>query len=35
MTIRHTHGAEAITALYCDLVSGRVAPSVGNIVSFD
>jgi hypothetical protein len=35
MSIRHTHGADAVAALYDDLVAGRVAPNVGNIVSFD
>ena len=35
LTIRQTRGADAIAALYSDLVAGRVPPDVGNIVSFD
>jgi len=34
MTIRHTHGADAVAALYGELVAGHIEPSVGNIVSF-
>jgi len=34
MTIRRTTGADAVRALYDDLVAGRVEPHVGNIVSF-
>jgi len=34
MTIRRTTGADAVRALYTDLVAGRVEPQVGNIVSF-
>jgi hypothetical protein len=35
MSIHRTRGAEAVAALYADLVAGRVPPNVGNIVSFD
>ena len=35
MSIHRTRGADAVAALYADLVAGRVPPDVGNIVSFD
>lgn len=34
MTIHHTSGADAVSALYDELVAGRVEPHIGNIVAF-
>ena len=35
MTLRHTHGAEAVVGVYNHLVAGNVDPSLGHIVAFD